>query len=274
MVRSKVLALCVGCSFVALGCEVAGPEQEPLGTAAQAMVWSNGDDPIFFWQPSTQAAVRALALAPLEDGDGALADASLASTASGQLLLHYLVGCALPSGATVYSDAAQMSFDGAVGLAPEWASSPLASVESQRWMTACLLQTLNGLGVHVPIRLAGSNPALDDAPEDASTYTVPDASMFGNLFLAGGRARAYACTDIALLDGCTVQASLSTLERICGLSPTCGITPLGPCQFSCRGEKTGAMTCTDPGGNPYPEAISSWLMTSVALTLPLCPLAL
>jgi hypothetical protein len=273
MIKSRVLVLCVSCSVAALGCEVRGPEQEPVGTAAQAILLTNGDDPIFFWLPSTQSAVQALALAPLEDADGDLDDTYLASTASGQLLLHYVVGCALPPGATVYSDAAGMSFDGAVGLAPEWASSPLASTTSQRWMTACLLQTLNGLGLHVPIRLTGGDPALADAPGDAAAYTVPDASMFGNIFLPGG-GPAYACTDLALLDGCTVEASLSTIERICGLSPTCGLRLLGPCERYCRGDGPEATTCTAPGGDVYPEAISSWLMTSVALTLPLCPLIL
>jgi hypothetical protein len=277
MMQFSVIAL-LGCTaIVSTGCALQGSAPEPVGVAAEPMVWVNGDSPSAFWDPSNQAALVALGQSSLETA-GELSSTPLALTASGQLVLGYVVGCALPAGTSVYSAQAGVSFSGAVGLAPAWASSPLDDSASQRWMTACLLETLNGLGVHVPIRLSGANPALPDQPGDGSSaFTVADSTAFGNLFLASGGA-AYVCSDIkllgwgGLLDGCDLQLSLSTLERICGFSPTCGITLLGPCSLSCAAGPDGD-TCVDPAGDSYPEAISVTLEQTVALDLyPLCHL--
>jgi hypothetical protein len=271
MMKLPAIVLVCSGSLSSVGClaEPSAPGPETLGTAAEPLVWGNGDDPDFFWQASSQAALGALAEAPLESG-GALASTPLALTTEGQSMLGYVVGCALPAGTSIYSAQAGVSFSGVVGLSPEWTSSPLAYA-SQRWVTACLLQTLNGLDMHVPIRLSGANPALADQPDaGASSFTVADDTTFGNLFLSG--AGAYACSNVVtgLIDGCSMQISMYTLERICGLSPTCGITLLGPCGLSCTAVP-GGQTCVDPAGNSYAETIATTLQQTVVLSLyPLC----
>lgn len=259
-------------AIFATGCAGADPgaADEDMGSAADAIVVGNGADPAFFWMASTQRSLRSLATSALAGSDGNLAATPLATTSAGRSLLRYVVGCALPAGTSVYSATAGMSFSGAVGLSPGWRSAPLDDTSTQRWMTGCLLQSLNGLGLHVNVRLAGDNPALDDASgADTASYTVPDATMFGNLFQAGAGV-AYACTDVSLLGSCGVQISLSTLERICGFSLTCGITLLGPCARWCKAGD-GGDTCTAPTGTVYPEAVSSTLKADVAISLyPLC----
>ncbi len=258
-------------SLVISGCalDTTDTEGESIGTAEDAVVWGNGNDPTFFWAPATQAALVALAGAPLLTSSGELASTSLATTESGRALLSYVVGCALPAGTSAPSAQAGTSFYGAVGLATTWATSPLSTTTDRRWMTSCLLQTLNGLGVHVPIRLTGHHASLDDtSSSDAETFSVNDATMFGNIFRSSPYA--YACTDVDLISACGVSTSLSTLQRICGLSPTCGVTVLGPCAIACP-TGLGGKTCYGAQGGAHQEWIASSVQESVAVDLyPLC----
>jgi hypothetical protein len=266
VIKSRASSCVVLCCVLGIGCAGAAPDQdeETLGVADQALLWSNGDSPSAFWEASTQTALRSLAKSGLVNANGQLVETSLTASASGRTVLGYVIGCALPAGSSLYSPDAGASFTGWVGLTPGWASSALNQVADQRWMTACLLQTLNGLGVHVPIRLAGSAAVLADPPgTNASSFTVPDDTAFGNVFVTGGGA--YVCTDIGV-DLCDVQVSLYSLERICGLSPTCGVSLLGPCSLYCAPGSTGA-TCVGPDGNTYTEAISTTLQTTVSLSL-------
>ncbi|HSN99660.1 MAG TPA: hypothetical protein VLS89_15300 [Candidatus Nanopelagicales bacterium] len=279
MFGSKISSVVFGFSFLmlgtlgTLGCGAPLQEHEDedeVEELEQGLEWVNGNSPSFFWEPSTQAQLRALAHGPLLDANGDLVHTPLASSAGGRSFLRYLIGCALPEGVTVDSPSAGVSFAGAIGLAPEWASSSLSGVASQRWVTACLLQTLNGLQAQVAIRMSGTNPALADEPgTDVSAYTVAEATMFGNLFLSNG-GTAYACTDAGLITGCGIQASSSMLQRICGVSPTCGLTLLGPCSLHCN-EGSSGVTCNDQSASSYAETISTTLQSSVAAQLhPVC----
>lgn len=280
MNRHCFAGLFIASSLIAFGCAEAPLEpnessgsadsEEHVAEAEEALEWTNGNDPIFFWNPSTQTALRALAQGALGDADENLTNTPLTSLTAGRHLLGYVIGCALPAGTSLTDDG--VTYQGVAGLAPSWETSALTDVSSQRWVTACVLQTLNGLGVHVPLRLFGSNPALADLPtSDLSKYTVPDATMFGNVFTSTNP-RAYACTDMGFLKGCTIDASAYALKRICGLSLACGLSLLGPCSASCVAGATGA-TCKDPSNTVYPEAISSKLQRTLVIKLdPLCGL--
>lgn len=280
MNRHCFAGLFIASSFLAVGCAEAPLEptesadstesEGNVAEAQEALEWTNGNDPIFFWNPSTQVALRALAKGALGDESENLTNTSLTSSMPGRNLLGYVIGCALPAGQSLTDDG--VSYQGVAGLAPSWATSALTNVSSQRWVTACVLQTLNGLGVHVPIRLFGNNAALSDLPSsDLSRYTVSDATMFGNIFVATSP-RAYACTDVGFLKGCTLDASTYMLKRICGVSVACGLSLLGPCSTSCVAGASGA-TCKDPSNTIYPEAISSRLQKTIVIKLdPLCGL--
>lgn len=268
-------AMTVGLCLFFVGCAAAPSDEgeevmevEAREESVDPIIVMNGDDPTFFWLSSTQQALRILAQAPLVAASGEMVSTPLLASANGQRLLGYLARCTLPAGESLYSTASAVSFDGAAGLAPQWASAPLASPESQRWVTSCLLQTLNGLRVKVPIRLAGRHEAINTPPTAAaaSGYTIPDATMFGNVFLPGGPA-AFACADSTLLNDCGVSWSADALARLCGVSVACGLTVLGPCRLSCDTDEFGNATCTDPTGTLYPEAISTSLEQTGFLSL-------
>lgn len=256
----------IGFCLLALGCGAApADERESVLVADQEIIVMNGLDPAFFWKPSTQEALRALARSPLPAALGGADGTVLLSTEQGTHLVERVVACALPAGKTV--DAASgRSFGGSIGLAPRWASAPLAGAAPRRWMTACLLQSLNALSARVAVHLTGGHPALADAPDsEASEYAVRDAIMFGDLFHPG-RPTAFACADNALIDDCDVALSARTLERVCGQSPTCGLTLLGHCDAVCARDDAGAPTCRASRSGVYPESIASSLEPLVALS--------
>ncbi|WP_437932392.1 hypothetical protein WMF37_25080 [Sorangium sp. So ce291] len=256
----------IGFCLLAGGCGAApADEGESIQVAEQGIIVMNGLDPDFFWRPSTQQALRALAQAPLEEALGGSQGSVLLSSEEGRELAERVVACALPEGATLEAGS-RRSFDGWIGLAPSWASAPLSDATSRRWVTACLLQSLNALDAHVDVHLTGGHPGLADAPgSDAQDYSVRDAIMFGNLF-DPVRPAAFACADNALIDECGVALSVKTLERICGQSPTCRLTLLGHCDAVCSRDSAGAPTCRAPGSGVYPESIASSLEPHVALS--------
>jgi hypothetical protein len=198
-----------------------------------------------------------------------LVSTPLLKEASGRSVLRYAIKCALPGGQTVHSSSGA-SFKGEDALAPAWTSRALTTSE-RRWVTACLLQLLNGVGAHVPILLQGSHPALTPDPGvDLSSYTIQDTTVFGNLFVQSGPA--WVCINSSVQLACGVGWSEHTLQRICGLSPTCGITLLGPCALSCGYDARGVpSTCSPILGEAYAQAITSKLQESGFLALyPLC----
>lgn len=266
MLRLRVNAAgVIGCCLLAAGCAAApADEGETILAAEQGIIVMNGLDPVFFWEPSTQQALRALARAPLPESMGGSGGAVLVSTREGRHLLERVVACALPEGRAVETSSGR-SFGGSIGLAPQWSSAPLSGAAARRWMTACLLQSLNATGAHVAVRMTGGHPALADAPDsEAAEYTVRDAIMFGDLF-DQVRPTAFACADNALVDACGVALSAKTLARICGQSPSCRITVLGHCDAVCDRDRDGAPTC-GAGRAVYPESIASSLEPLVALS--------
>jgi hypothetical protein len=274
-----VVAGIIGLSFSAIGCgseplignqsHVAADEasdEEPTATSESEIIVMNGSDPRFFWEPATQKALQKLAKTSLEVSLRDSAPEPLLDSEEGRALLEHVVACALPAGETILAaDGAPL--EGTAGLAAHWKSQPLGDRDASRWVTACLLQTLNGFGAQVPIRLTGGHPELGgDASGESSAFTVEDATMFGDIFVSDEPA-AFACADNALEDMCDLSLSEYTLFRLCGHSPTCGVRFLGLCSSRCSHGEAGALTCETPDGDAYPEAISSYLKETASLSL-------
>ncbi|WP_437291859.1 hypothetical protein [Sorangium sp. So ce406] len=255
----------IGCCLLAAGCGAAPADDgETVLASEQGIIVMNGLDPAFFWEPSTQEALRSLARSPLPEALGGRGGAVLLSSDEGRHLVERVIACALPEGAALRTTS-RRSFSGSIGLAPRWSSAPLSDSAARRWMTACLLQSLNATGAHVAVRLTGGHPALAGAPDsEAREYSVPDAIMFGDLF-DQVRPTAFACADNDLVDACGVALSTRTLQRICGQSPSCGITLRGHCDVVCDRDLAGAPTCS-AGRAVYPESIASSLEPLVALS--------
>jgi hypothetical protein len=182
-----------------------------------------------------------------------------------QEILKYIVGCALREGDhfSLTIDNEVVNFYGSLGLAPEWGgdTGSCTTTACQTWVSACVLARLNYQGVHMDISLRGDatgatqgNPPPDDASTgtlgnalkttvtERSTYSLPEATYFGNLF--PNPPRRYACT----INGSTL------MERVCGAGSAtpeagspyagCAVTYLGGCNEGtplprCDGPDTG-----------------------------------
>jgi hypothetical protein len=265
------LSVCVLASGCTLGGETQDAPLDPIAVPSTTLdrpLGTNGLSPVDFWAPANQQALRNLGAAALQGTGGTLVATPLLDTAGGRSILSHVFRCALSDSTTVQS-VAGYTFAGDFNLAPAWTSRSLTTSE-QRWLTACLLDHLNGLGASVSILLQGSHPGLVADPDDDPTgYTINDTTAFGNIFL--GNPKAYVCVDPGIQIACGVGFSTYTLQRICGLSPTCGASLLGLCTLICAHDAAGDPTCTVPLGSTYPEAISTKLSETAALSLyPVC----
>lgn len=165
---------------------------------------------------------------------------TMLDTADNRDVVKYLVECALPEGSSVtLSDAnGTYTFDGAIGLAPGWATTA-PSASEKRWVSACLLARTNAYGVSVSISMRGSNAALGVDSAEAAAYGLREGAFWGDVF--GDEFDANACPGPLKL----ADSQLSTLPlRACtvsadGLHTTCGHEYAGPC----------ASACTDDSGN-------------------------
>jgi hypothetical protein len=165
---------------------------------------------------------------------------TMLDTAENREVVSYLVQCALPEGASVtLSDAnGTYTFDGAIGLAPNWATTA-PSASEKRWVSACLLARTNAYGASVAISLRGPTAVLAVDAAEASAYGLREGAFWGDVF--ADEMIANACPGpLKLADS---QASTLPL-RACavstdGVTTTCGHSYGGPC----------ASACSDSNGN-------------------------
>jgi len=174
---------------------------------------------------------------------------TMLDTVENRDVVKYLVQCALPDGSSItLSDAnGTYTFDGAIGLAPGWATST-PSASEKRWVSACLLARTNAYGISVAISLRGANPALVADSAEASAYGLREAAFWGDVF--GDTLDANACPGPLKL----ADSQLSTLPlRACavsadGVTTTCGHEYAGPCATACsdsNGNYTGCAGVTE-----------------------------
>jgi hypothetical protein len=163
---------------------------------------------------------------------------AMASDEGGRELLTYMLSCALPEGQSlsVETDTGTYTFDGLIGLAPNWLTTPL-SVEDRRWVSACLLARVNYYGITVHISMRGDSPALAITPEEGSDYPLYEGAFWGDLFVDGPQDKnacisAYKATDPQVADvplrECTVPTGDGTLTM-------CDFKAAGTCEDVCSG---------------------------------------
>lgn len=144
-------------------------------------------------------------------------------------LLSFIVSCALPEedSIEVKVDGVSYSFDGDLGLAPEWGKKRGSCDENcQEWVSACLLARVNYRGEHVMISLRGKNPALSSTKWERARYDNPEATYFGNVF-----------HKPQSLFACLAPGKRS-IPRVCGPSlENCPIDVVGECEDVCDGPK-------------------------------------
>jgi hypothetical protein len=140
-------------------------------------------------------------------------------------VMKYLVSCALPSGSslTININGTDTTFNGQIGVAPDWATSSCDSA-CQAVVSSCVISRVNYLGQVVDISVRGSNSALAASSTEISAYPYREGAYYGTIF---GTQQMYACTS----------PSSTLITRVCGpdyATAGCGaITILGNCGDVC-----------------------------------------
>lgn len=180
--------------------------------------------------------VNALGSVSLSAAD--LASSQLMQTADGRDVLSYIIGCALPASdsRTVSYSGTAYTFDGSIGLAPDWGVRP-PTVTERRWVTACLLARTNLFGVSVPISMRHDhNAVLTATPAEQAQFETVEGAFFGDLF--GETQVWYACAN-RIWGTVMWSPGQQTPQRACVLSDD-GVTT--KCDFTYVG------LCDPPGG--------------------------
>ncbi len=165
---------------------------------------------------------------PLELPQGLAEDSPLLIDPESRAVVQYLVECALGSDQSVAKvvDGQTLTFDGALGLAPQW-EDEACDEDCQQWVSACLLARSNATDAAVEVILYGDHPALDGY--HPSMLSKHEASWFGNLFVEPEVQ--YLCEGKipADRDGVAVGRACST-----DVPEDCGFTNVGSCYAGAR----------------------------------------
>lgn len=169
---------------------------------------------------------------------------------AGQELITYMVECTLPLGRSITKNdpvhGGTITFDGYVGLAPQWETGA-CNQDCQQWVSACLLARSNALGRSISIELVADHPAIGTRRTQPFIYLFEEAGFHGNLFLDPPQTHACLGSGGAL-------AALQT--RLCGLLPwvTCGFDTIVDTCFlldECTGRINDTYTgCRNHAGTP------------------------
>ncbi|WP_233165809.1 hypothetical protein [Archangium sp. Cb G35] len=170
-------------------------------------------------------------------------------------LMRYMVTCAVPANEsrtfTNPSTGLVYTWQGGMGLAPDWAGGAPASLVEQQVISACLAAHANNYGLHVPISLLGRDSKEVTIPfssEEMATFARKESCFFGNVFKNEGL---FAGNDRSAL------ASDESSSRPCGLvgfgllsNSSCSqVQRVGQCEQHCTLDPNGAFytQCTVNG---------------------------
>lgn len=273
--RSITITLVASCALTS-GCVAEQASDETSGedvaeVGQESIDFANGIFATYFQTSDVRGEVKARGGQSLRDPlTGQARASSLHWSLYGQVVFQHMVACALPEGVSL--SYGLLKYRGHVGLAPQWETSGLTSAPAQRWVTACVLQSLNALGLEVGIALSGSHPALNPG-YSLPDYNVSDIIAFGNLFAS--TPSMYVCHADDLANACGLNLSVSETLRMCGNSTSCGMTFLGSCSDVCTFDAQGSPQCATPAGDVYAESIKSSLRdTDFNLLYPNCLLGI
>ncbi len=177
--------------------------------------------------------------------------------ATSDIVMQYLVRCAVPSGQTrTWTNPVtglSYAWAGAFGLAPGWAAGFAATVTEQQLITACLAAHVNKYGVHVSISVQGKTSTGAAVPLEANeltTYSVKEGCFFGNLFNGEG---IFVGQDHAPWSSAYSSARACALDYTYGPSPDCApLVIVGDCGTSCTLDASGTYyTSCSYGGKSY-----------------------
>jgi hypothetical protein len=110
-----------------------------------------------------------------------------------EMVMRYLVRCAVPAGQTrTYTHpqtGQKYTWTGGLGLAPGWASGNAPNRAEQTVITACLMAHVNRYGLSIPISVLGRDATGAVIPFTSSElhlFSAKEACFFGNVFTNEG----------------------------------------------------------------------------------------
>lgn len=179
-----------------------------------------------------------------------------------QTTMRYLVECALPETSSVgltLDAGGIISYQGGLGLAPEWVSGP-CTTDCQHWVSACMIARVNRWGMPFIINLTGDHPVLTQPNPNEAQYPFQEGAFFGNYF--SNPPEAFACRG-------KHHEPFTMTIRACTHDPGCRFLRPGSCgpidgylgvtndRWVCEREQDGYyVNChdglSDPGGATFP----------------------
>jgi hypothetical protein len=174
-------SLCLGA-----GCQApALPDDEGGQVEVEALTSDNGLKAINGMKANNGLASGSNGLslgAALSTSAGLANGTGLMASAAGRTTVTYLVRCALPAGHAIskIDDAGNiMTFQGQIGLAPQWESSTCGQ-SCQHWVSACMLSLVNTTGAHYPLWMVAQSPAIGWGLD--ADYPLQEGAFFGDIF--------------------------------------------------------------------------------------------
>ena len=193
----------------------------------------------------------------------------LMATPDGRDVMSYIVGCALPTGASVtLTDplGASYTYPGWIGLAPSWVTAP-PTVSQRRWVSACVLARTNLYGISVQISMRNvNNVALAVSGTEAADFSIPEAAFYGDLFAPVPVM--YACANRHFTSStiAAVESFRACARSADGVTTECGFTFTGFCGATYTDGRAKACGCSSGSYTPckgsstnYPETITVYL---------------
>jgi len=185
--------------------------------------------------------------------DGLLSNTTgLMANDAGEIVVPYLVRCALPAGQSIavqdYTGAV-VNFNGEIGLTPQWATSGFIDANGMEIISACLEAFTNGLGNHVQLELDSTQySALGPHGTSNNPYKYQEGAFWGNLFVTPPTT-AYCTgkdyTGILNIGGVSLTA---TQARACSGYSDCPYANAGNCESQLLFLTLGNGACTWDSG--------------------------
>jgi hypothetical protein len=153
-----------------------------------------------------------------------------------EMLMKYMVQCAAPAGElrtfTNPETNTTYTWNGVLGLAPDWASGQPATTAELRIVSACLAAHVNPYGEHVSISVLGLDATGQPTPytsEELESHGLKEGCFFGNLFqsepvlfvgndglsLSSAESSSRACALGSSLQECSPMVYVGQCEDFC-----------------------------------------------------------
>jgi hypothetical protein len=178
---------------------------------------------------------------------------------SGRKTVSYMVRCALPAGDTLVKqdqNGANYTYQGAIGLAPEWKTGSCAK-DCLEAMSSCLMAHVNTAGVHIPLWM--TSPMSQIGWGKSPWYPNREGTFFGQIMLTNlqNNLDGYYCNGPGF-DTNTVPGRLGSHQ---GAVPYGNAFPTrgGDCQSNCQMHPDGDGAISCPANNvTWTKPITVW----------------